>query len=543
MDWDQRGAGKSFAAGKPEKMSIDRFVEDTTGSTLYLLKRFHQKKLYIIGHSWGTLLGVLTVTRYPELYYAYGGVGQYVQGEANERAAYQYATAMARESGDGKAMEELEAISGYPHPIDSEGKWFEELSTNRKWLSHFNAICWKPSDYQQLAGAYLGAPEYTIVDIVNFVLGDIHSNRLLWPDIFAHDLALEAPRFKVPALSSWGSTTTSLPPRWPPSTSPSCRPPRKGCTGSKTRRTAPSTRSQGLPGRRDPQLPTAREDPSALRHEERGMMAGTGDVFDRIAKVEIHLHLEGAIPLPALWELACKYGGDPLVPDMQALERSFAYRDFPHFLEVWHWKNRFIREYEDFTFFSEALARDLVRQNIRYAEVFYSPTDFDRVGLLTPGITEAIRAGLDKVPAVNIALVADLVRDTGPEKAARTLAMVQEVRSYGIIGIGIGGSEHAAPPEPFADVYEEARRLGFHTAPMPGRPRARRVSGAPCARCTPSASGTARGPRRTPRSSTFSPSGPSRWRCARSRTCAPAWSPRSRNIPSGASSTAACSSR
>jgi pimeloyl-ACP methyl ester carboxylesterase len=45
---------------------------------------------------------------------------------------------------------------------------------------------------------YLGAPEYTVADIVNFVLGDIQSNRLLWPENFAHDLAREAPRFQMP---------------------------------------------------------------------------------------------------------------------------------------------------------------------------------------------------------------------------------------------------------------------------------------------------------------------------------------------------------
>jgi adenosine deaminase len=193
-----------------------------------------------------------------------------------------------------------------------------------------------------------------------------------------------------------------------------------------------------------------------------------GDAFDRLPKVELHLHLEGALPLPALWELACKYGGDPEVPDMQALEGRFAYRDFPHFLEVWHWKNRFIREYEDFTFLSEAVARDLAGQNIRYAEVFFSPTDFERVGLEVPRIAQAIRTGLDRVPAVTVALVADLVRDTGPVKAARTLAAVSEVRGCGIIGIGIGGSEHAAPPGPFAAVYEEARRRGFHTSAHAG---------------------------------------------------------------------------
>jgi adenosine deaminase len=190
--------------------------------------------------------------------------------------------------------------------------------------------------------------------------------------------------------------------------------------------------------------------------------------FERVPKVELHLHLEGAIPLDALWELVEKHGGDPSIPDLEALERRFEYRDFPHFIETWIWKNGFLREYQDFTFIAEAVARDLAGQNIRYVEAFFSPTDFARHGLETQKLAEAIRTGLDRVPRVEVALVADLVRDGGPARAAVTLAQVKEVQNLGVVGIGIGGSEQAFPPEPFAEVYEEARRLGFHTSAHAG---------------------------------------------------------------------------
>jgi len=192
------------------------------------------------------------------------------------------------------------------------------------------------------------------------------------------------------------------------------------------------------------------------------------DWFEQVPKVELHLHLEGAIPYDALWELVRKYGGEVSVPDLDALKQRFTYRDFPHFIETWVWKNGFLREYDDFTFIAEAVARDLARQNIRYAEAFFSPTDFSRHGLGVQKLTEAIRTGLARVSGVEVALVADLVRDTGPEKAAATLASVSEVQSLGVIGIGIGGSEQHHPPEPFEKVYAEARRLGFHTSAHAG---------------------------------------------------------------------------
>ena len=119
------------------------------------------------------------------------------------------------------------------------------------------------------------------------------------------------------------------------------------------------------------------------------------DWFRRVPKVELHVHLEGAIPYAMLWELLGKYGGDPSVPDQEALIRKFAYRDFRHFIETWNWKNGFLREYEDFTIIAEAVARDLARQNVRYVEAFYSPPDFRRHGLQTQRVTAAIRSGLD----------------------------------------------------------------------------------------------------------------------------------------------------
>ncbi|MBN2388791.1 MAG: adenosine deaminase [Anaerolineales bacterium] len=189
---------------------------------------------------------------------------------------------------------------------------------------------------------------------------------------------------------------------------------------------------------------------------------------EQVPKAELHLHLEGAIPYPALWELIRKYGGDPSVPSLEALTARFAFRDFPHFIETWVWKNSFLREYDDFTLFSEAVARDLALQNVRYAEVFYSPPDFTRHGL-TPGrLTEAIRAGLGRVPEVEISLIADMVRDFGPEQALKTLEQVAELGELGVIGIGLGGSEQAHPPEPFREVYTRARALGLHTTAHAG---------------------------------------------------------------------------
>jgi adenosine deaminase len=190
--------------------------------------------------------------------------------------------------------------------------------------------------------------------------------------------------------------------------------------------------------------------------------------YKSVPKVELHIHLEGAIPYAALWALVEKYGGDPSIPDLAALQARFSYRDFPHFINTWVWKNQFLREYDDFTFIAEAVARDLADQNIRYVEAFYSPPDFKRHGLGTQELTWAIRRGLERVSEIKVALVADLVRDFGPQRGAITLREVAEVADLGVIGIGIGGSEQDHPPEPFHEVYEQARQSGFHTSAHAG---------------------------------------------------------------------------
>jgi adenosine deaminase len=180
-------------------------------------------------------------------------------------------------------------------------------------------------------------------------------------------------------------------------------------------------------------------------------------------KAELHLHLEGAIPLDALWGMVQRHGGSPGLESPDDLRRRFAYTDFAHFIDTWVWKLRFHSTYLDYEHMAEAVATELARQSIRYAEVFVSPTDVRHHGLETGPLLLAVRRGLDRVPGVTVALVPDLVRDTGPERAAVTLSEILAVREEaGVVGITIGGSEPSHPPGPFAPVYRRAREAGLH---------------------------------------------------------------------------------
>jgi adenosine deaminase len=189
--------------------------------------------------------------------------------------------------------------------------------------------------------------------------------------------------------------------------------------------------------------------------------------FTTIPKIENHLHLEGAVPLETLWTLIQKYGGDQSVSSISRLTEKFKYRDFGHFLEIWLWKNKYIREYDDFTFLSDAVFKDLVKQNIKYAEIFISPSEF-RNTLDIQKIVEAISKSIIGNTEIRVSLIVDLVRNLGSENAMRTLHEINEVKDLGIIGIGLGGQEKEFPPELFTDVFEQARKFGLKTTAHAG---------------------------------------------------------------------------
>jgi adenosine deaminase len=189
--------------------------------------------------------------------------------------------------------------------------------------------------------------------------------------------------------------------------------------------------------------------------------------FNLIPKIENHLHLEGAIPYETLWNLIQKYHGDSSILNVSQLKEKFAYRDFNHFIETWIWKNGFLREYDDFAYITEAVLADLAAQNIRYAEIFISPSSF-RKSLNIQRIIEAIYESITHNSKIRVNLIVDLVRNFGPENEMITLFEINEVKKMGIIGIGIGGLEKEYPPELFRDVFEQARKFGFKTTAHAG---------------------------------------------------------------------------
>jgi len=190
--------------------------------------------------------------------------------------------------------------------------------------------------------------------------------------------------------------------------------------------------------------------------------------IETLPKIELHLHLEGAIPIATFHELVKKYNPSRKVPSVEEIERRFAYKDFAHFIETWMWHCEYINEYDDFTLIAEGVGNYLEEQNVKYAEIFFSAPEYHDKRLSTQRIAEAVRKGLARVKETEVRLVGDVVLHLGPEKALRTVSELLEVGELGVVGIGLGGMEKGFPPGLFKAAFEKARNAGFHTTAHAG---------------------------------------------------------------------------
>ena len=202
VNWDQRGAGKSYSRKiTKESMKIEQFILDTHELIQLLLNRFNKKKLYLVGHSWGSILGTLVVSRYPELIQAYVGIGQVVNILDNEKVSYQFTIDQAKERGNKKALKQLRKLEPYPEKDLNDTK---TLRKQRKWLTKFGGVMHNGTSWWPYIKIALGSPEYSLKDMIKFVAGMKFSIKTLWLQLFEIDFPKQIPELKVPVYICMG---------------------------------------------------------------------------------------------------------------------------------------------------------------------------------------------------------------------------------------------------------------------------------------------------------------------------------------------------
>jgi pimeloyl-ACP methyl ester carboxylesterase len=137
VQWDQRGAGKTFGSGgtSATDMTIDRMTQDGIELAQYLRGHLQKNKIIIVGHSWGAILGVHMAKARPDLFYAYVGTGQVADARENEALNFARVLQKAHDLGDTKALAELEASGSPPYHV------MKALTTQRIWAQAYEGIC------------------------------------------------------------------------------------------------------------------------------------------------------------------------------------------------------------------------------------------------------------------------------------------------------------------------------------------------------------------------------------------------------------------
>lgn len=205
--WDQPGSGKSYGAGNMS-LTVDTYIEDGYALTQYLCEQFQQEKIYLLGESWGSALGIFLAGEYPDSYHAMIGTGQMIDFLETENMDYDKALEIAQAQGDTDKIAKLEA-NGRPPYYGSD-------------------VTWKSAEYLNYLGAYMGrnpeihnggyntfrdifSSEYGVIDKINFLRGIVTTFNHVYPQLYGIDLRTKYPKLEVPVYFFLGRHDINAP--------------------------------------------------------------------------------------------------------------------------------------------------------------------------------------------------------------------------------------------------------------------------------------------------------------------------------------------
>ncbi|MDW9378697.1 alpha/beta hydrolase [Chryseobacterium sp. JV558] len=214
VNYDQRGAGKTYLANDTlalgKTMHIDTFVDDALEITRLITKKYKQQKVFLAGHSWGTIIGLKASVKAPQLYHAYIGIGQIITMPENEKLSYEYGLKTARENNNTVALKELQSI--YPYP-GNQPVTRSRIIIARKWPQYYGGL----SAYRNNSFYYFNAPllypEYTMNDAEAVGAGSLFTLEKVMDEFLNFDFS-KVKNFPIPVFMFLGRhdyTTPTLP--------------------------------------------------------------------------------------------------------------------------------------------------------------------------------------------------------------------------------------------------------------------------------------------------------------------------------------------
>ncbi len=200
IHWDQRNAGKTYGASGPnasELLTPDRFQRDAEEIVQWARKRFGKQKVFILGHSWGSMLGLKLADAHPEWLHAYIGMGQITDGPESERRGWQWTVDQARKANNTAAVRELTSIA--PYAARGKPVSVDAILIQRKWLNLFGGAAWRRPGGEFEAAAIRLSPEYSDDDVRDAFKGQPAVTKALLPAVLGTDLS-NINRLETPLL-------------------------------------------------------------------------------------------------------------------------------------------------------------------------------------------------------------------------------------------------------------------------------------------------------------------------------------------------------
>jgi pimeloyl-ACP methyl ester carboxylesterase len=199
--YDQRGTGKSFSSRIDQAtMRVEQFISDAEEMVHYLTQRFQQDKIYLVGHSWGTILGLALAARIPNKLHSYVGLSQIVNWTKNDMLCREWIIEEATRWGDSKAILELESV-GLPPYTESMKQW----GVLRKWMFKYKSMIYTSDDvkhpgFHEVLYIMMKSPDYSLMDIINtFYRGFFKTfTKSMIEDFAQINFIKSAPRLEIP---------------------------------------------------------------------------------------------------------------------------------------------------------------------------------------------------------------------------------------------------------------------------------------------------------------------------------------------------------
>ncbi|NLZ46875.1 MAG: alpha/beta hydrolase [Clostridiales bacterium] len=208
VNWDQPGSGKSYYAEKTKNLTVETYIQDGYALTEYLKERFGQKKIYLIGESWGSALGIFLINQHPESYHTFIGTGQMVDFAETEIMDYAKAMEIASDKGNTSLIEKLKA-NGEPPYYGKGVTWKSAAYLN--YLSSYmanNPEIHNPG-YNTLRD--VGSSEYGLLDKINYFRGLIKTFDHVYQQLYEIDLRKDFTKLNVPVYFFLGRHDINAP--------------------------------------------------------------------------------------------------------------------------------------------------------------------------------------------------------------------------------------------------------------------------------------------------------------------------------------------